>query len=122
MTRRIAENSRHGGDRETNHITSVVSAVTLVGMLLGGWLFADGYFAHAEDVTATMNVQSVVINETVNDNKLAERRAHLEGLRARQRAGYTYPEDADTEARILDDIRRAQDYDDKLQVLKTQIK
>ncbi|MEE9383186.1 MAG: hypothetical protein V3V08_07215 [Nannocystaceae bacterium] len=103
-------------------ITSVVSAVTLIGLLFGGWMFFDGYFAHAEDVTDVMNVQSVVINETINENKLEDKRAQLEVLRARRRAGYTYPEDADTEARLLDDIRRAQDYDDKLQVLKTQIK
>jgi len=103
-------------------IGSMVGVGTLAGMLLGGWLFADGYFAHAEDVTAVINVQSVVINETVNDNKLEDKRAQLEGLRARQRAGYTYPDDVDTEAQLLDSIRRAQDYDDKLQVLKTQVK
>ncbi len=103
-------------------IGSLVGAGTLAGMLLGGWLFADGYFAHAEDVTQVFNTQSVVINETVNDNKLEDKRAQLESLRARQRAGYTYPDDADTEAQLLDSIRRAQDYDDKLQVLKTKVK
>ena len=80
------------------------------------------YFAHADDVIQLFNVQSVVINETVNDNKLEDKRAQLEGLRARQRAGDLYPDDAHTEAQLLDAIRRAQDYDDKLQVLKTQIK
>ncbi len=103
-------------------IGSLVGVGTLAGMLLGGWLFADGYFAHAEDVKRVFNTQSVAINETINDNKLEDKRAQLETIRARQRAGYTYPDDAETIARLLDDIRRAQDYDDKLKVLQTQIK
>lgn len=103
-------------------ITSVVSVATLIAMLLGGWLFTDKYFARAEDVKRVFNSQSVAINTTINDVKLEDKRAQLEAIRSRQRAGATYPDDAETIARLLDDISRAQDYDDKLKVLQTEIK
>jgi len=103
-------------------IGSLVGVGTLTGMLLGGWLFTDTYFAHAVDVKRVFNTQSVAINTTINDNKLEDKRAQLESIRSRQRAGATYPDDAETIARLLDDISRAQDYDDKLKVLQTEIK
>ena len=103
-------------------ITGLVGVCTLIALILGGWLFTDTYFAHAGDVTDLVNAQSLTINATVNDNKLEDKRAQLDALRARQRAGYTYPEDDDLEARLLDDIARAQDYEDKLKVLSTQVK
>ncbi len=103
-------------------IGSLVGVGGFVAMILTGWLFADGYFAHAEDVKRVFNSQSVAINSTINDVKLEDKRAQLEAIRSRQRAGATYPDDAETIARLLDDIRRALDYDDKLKVLQTEIK
>ena len=36
-------------------ITAITSVGSLIGMVLGAWLFADSYFAHADDVLLAEN-------------------------------------------------------------------
>jgi len=98
---------------------------TWVGLVivLGGLIYAaDNRFALAGQVTVQFNYQAVVQQELFNENRLANLMAQLEDLRARQRAGYTYPDDTDTESRLIRDIERARDYEEILRQQKAQIK
>ena len=100
-----------------------VSTWVGLGVVLGGLIYAaDNRFALAGGVMAEFNRQSVSQQELFNTNRLMDLTAQLEALRARQRAGYTYPDDVDTEAALIRNIERARDYEEILREKKAEIK
>lgn len=109
-------------DPELMSVGTLVQYGTLMGMAAAVVLWSQSEFASAGDVAEAYQRQSIQVNELFNESRMERLRQELEQLRTRQRAGYVYPDDADTENYLVSELERARDYEEVLREQKAQIK
>lgn len=100
----------------------VLEYLTFAGIILGAWFYMQGEFANAGDMVKAQQEQAVTAQELFNENRRDRLQAELEQLRARQRAGYVYPDDSTVEDDLIRELERARDYYEKLRQIKVDIK
>ena len=104
------------------NVGTIVNYTILVGAVAGVIFWAQAEFASAGGTAAQFQEQAISQQELFNENRIGRLQFELDQIRARQRAGYVYPEDAQTIQFLTEELRRAREYAELLRKNRANLK